>query len=117
MGRPRDGQLVVVTHHAPHPVYLPPAQRIGWAEGHAASDLSPLTDAGQAALWSMATFMVRSTSLAPGEPASCAMLPGLGSPTWRSGIIGSWRFNAASYSRRLASRTTSIAPADQPFAA
>ncbi len=51
IARPRDGPLVVVTHHAPHPVCLPPAHRTGWAAGHAASDLSPLTDTGQAALW------------------------------------------------------------------
>jgi Icc-related predicted phosphoesterase len=51
IARPRDGPLVVVTHHAPHPVCLPAAHRTGWAAGHAASDLSPLTDAGQAALW------------------------------------------------------------------
>jgi len=51
MARPRDGLLVVVTHHAPHPICLPPAHRTGWAAGHAASDLSPLTDTGQATLW------------------------------------------------------------------
>jgi Icc-related predicted phosphoesterase len=43
MARPREGPLVVVTHHAPHRGCLP--------AGHAASDLSPLTDTGQAALW------------------------------------------------------------------
>jgi len=51
LARPRDGPLVVVTHHAPHPVCLPPGLLTGWAAGHAASDLSPLTDGGQAALW------------------------------------------------------------------
>ncbi len=51
MARPRDGRLVVVTHHAPHPACLPPGHRSGWAAGIAASDLSPLTDSGQAALW------------------------------------------------------------------
>jgi predicted ATPase/Icc-related predicted phosphoesterase len=51
MARPRDEPLVIVTHHAPHPVCLPLGQRTGWAAGNAASDLSPLTDAGQAALW------------------------------------------------------------------
>jgi len=43
--------LVVVTHHAPHPCCLPPAQRRGWVAGHSASDLSVLTDVGRVALW------------------------------------------------------------------
>ena len=43
--------LVVVTHHAPHPLCLPPAHRTGWVAGNAASDLSDLTDTGQVALW------------------------------------------------------------------
>ncbi len=51
MARPRDGLLVVVTHHAPHPVCLPAAHRTGWAASYAASDLSALTDTGHAALW------------------------------------------------------------------
>ena len=48
-----DGQrpLVVVTHHAPHPLCLPEAHRTGWAAGNAASDLSYLTDAGRIDLW------------------------------------------------------------------
>jgi Icc-related predicted phosphoesterase len=49
--RPRDGHLVVVTHHAPHPICLPPAHRSGWSAGNAASDLSQLIDGGQAKLW------------------------------------------------------------------
>ena len=51
MARPRDGHLVVVTHHAPYPACLPSAYRTGWAAGNAASDLSQLTDSGQAQLW------------------------------------------------------------------
>jgi Icc-related predicted phosphoesterase len=51
MARPRDGHLVVVTHHAPHPICLPPAHRSGWSAGNAASDLSQPTDGGQAKLW------------------------------------------------------------------
>jgi 3',5'-cyclic AMP phosphodiesterase CpdA len=51
MARPRDGKLVVVTHHAPHPVCMPPAHRTGWAAGNAASDLSSLIESGEAALW------------------------------------------------------------------
>jgi predicted ATPase/Icc-related predicted phosphoesterase len=51
MARPREGRLVVVTHHAPHPCCLPPTRRTGWTAGNAASDLSALTDAGSAALW------------------------------------------------------------------
>ena len=43
--------LVVVTHHAPHPLCLPRAYRTGWGAGNAASDLSHLTDAGRIALW------------------------------------------------------------------
>ena len=46
-GRP----LVVVTHHAPHPLCLPEAQRTGWAAGNAASDLCYLTDCGRNDLW------------------------------------------------------------------
>jgi len=33
MARPREGPLVVVTHHAPHPACLRPAHRAGWAAG------------------------------------------------------------------------------------
>ena len=51
MARPRDGRLVVVTHHAPHPLCLPAAHRTGWAAGNAASNLSELTDTGQIAAW------------------------------------------------------------------
>lgn len=48
----QDGPpLVVVTHHAPHPLCLPEAHRTGWAAGNAASDLSALTDSGRIALW------------------------------------------------------------------
>jgi predicted ATPase/Icc-related predicted phosphoesterase len=51
MARPREGKLVVVTHHAPHSVCLPPAHRTGWAAGNGASDLSSLIESGEAALW------------------------------------------------------------------
>jgi predicted ATPase/Icc-related predicted phosphoesterase len=51
MARPRDGRLVVVTHHAPHPVCLPVDHRTGWVAGNAASDLSALTDVGRIAVW------------------------------------------------------------------
>ena len=43
--------LVVVTHHAPHPLCLPAAHRSGWPPGNAASDLWALTDSGRIALW------------------------------------------------------------------
>ena len=43
--------LVVVTHHAPHPDCIAPAQRGTWNAGNSASDLSALTDSGRAALW------------------------------------------------------------------
>lgn len=43
--------LVVVTHHAPHPLCLPAAHRAGWVAGNSASDLSHLTDGGRIALW------------------------------------------------------------------
>ena len=50
--QPADGRpLVVVTHHAPHPLCLPEAYRTGWAAGNAASDLSGITDTGRIALW------------------------------------------------------------------
>lgn len=49
---PRDGcPVVVVTHHAPHPLCLPTGQRTGWAAGNAESDLSHLTDTGMADAW------------------------------------------------------------------
>lgn len=49
---PRDGRpVVVVTHHAPHPLCVPAAYRQHWVAGNAASDLSHLTDTGRAALW------------------------------------------------------------------
>ena len=51
LARPRDRRLVIVTHHAPHPLCLPVTGRTGWAAGNAASDLSALTDAGWAAAW------------------------------------------------------------------
>ena len=48
---PGAGPRVVVTHHAPHPLCLPEADRGRWGAGLSASDLSPLTDAGLAELW------------------------------------------------------------------
>lgn len=51
---PGDGggcPVVVVTHHAPHPLCLPAAHRATWGAGNSASDLSALTDLGRAALW------------------------------------------------------------------
>ena len=52
LSRPHDDRpVVVVTHHAPHPLCLPPAYRTGWVAGNAASNLSYLTDAGLAELW------------------------------------------------------------------
>lgn len=43
--------LVIITHHAPHPLCLPPAHRSGWTAGNAASDLSDLIGTGRTALW------------------------------------------------------------------
>ena len=43
--------LIVVTHHAPHPLCLSADHRSGWLAGNSASDLSPLTDNGGAVLW------------------------------------------------------------------
>ena len=49
---PRDPRpVVVVTHHAPHPLCVPAAYRQHWVAGNSASDLSHLTDAGRAAVW------------------------------------------------------------------
>ncbi len=48
---PAGCPLVVVTHHAPHPLCVPAALRQSWAAGNSASDLSHLTDSGQVALW------------------------------------------------------------------
>ncbi len=42
---------VIVTHHAPHPLCLPKADRNTWRAGNSASDLSHLTDSGHAKLW------------------------------------------------------------------
>ncbi len=85
---PCDGRpLVVVTHHAPHPCCLPPAHRTGWAAGHAASDLSHLTDAGMATLW-VHGHLHRSVDLVrPAAPASSAIRPRPASPIRRSGTI------------------------------
>ncbi len=48
----RDGRpVVVVTHHAPHPLCVPEHLRNGWAAGNSASDLSHLTDTGLVDLW------------------------------------------------------------------
>ncbi len=50
--RPRDGRpVIVVTHHAPHPLCMPERSWGGWAAGNSASDLSHLTDAGLVDLW------------------------------------------------------------------
>lgn len=44
--------IVVVTHHAPHPLCVIPEEcRDTWRAGNMASDLSHLTDAGLAKLW------------------------------------------------------------------
>lgn len=42
---------VVVTHHAPHPACLGPAEIGQWIAGNCASDLSKLTDDGSVHLW------------------------------------------------------------------
>ncbi len=52
LASPGDGcPMVVVTHHAPHPLCVPSVLRHHWAAGNSASDLSALTDSGRAALW------------------------------------------------------------------
>lgn len=52
LARPGGGcPVVAVTHHAPHPLCVPAGLRGTWAAGNSASDLSALTDTGQAALW------------------------------------------------------------------
>lgn len=49
---PRDGRpVVVVTHHAPHPLCMPEHLWGSWAAGNSASDLSHLTDTGAVDLW------------------------------------------------------------------
>ena len=49
---PRDGRpVVVVTHHAPHPLCMPEHLWGSWAAGNSASDLSHLTDTGLVDLW------------------------------------------------------------------
>lgn len=42
---------IVVTHHAPHPLCLPMADRDTWRAGNSASNLSSLTDSGRVNLW------------------------------------------------------------------
>jgi predicted phosphodiesterase len=52
IGRPRDGRpVVVVTHHAPHPLCMPEHTWGSWPAGNSASDLSHLTDRGLVDLW------------------------------------------------------------------
>ncbi len=49
---PRDGRpVVVVTHHAPHPLCMPEHLWGSWPAGNSASDLSHLTDTGLVDLW------------------------------------------------------------------
>lgn len=43
--------VVVVTHHAPHPLCIPEHLWGSWAAGNSASDLSHLTDTGVVDLW------------------------------------------------------------------
>ncbi|MGI4745353.1 MAG: metallophosphoesterase [Janthinobacterium lividum] len=43
--------VVVVTHHAPHPLCMPEHLWGSWAAGNSASDLSHLTDTGLVDLW------------------------------------------------------------------
>ena len=50
----RDGDgrpVVVVTHHAPHPLCVPEHLWGSWTAGNSASDLSHLTDTGLVDLW------------------------------------------------------------------
>jgi hypothetical protein len=47
LAAPRDRRKVVVTHHAPHPVCLPPDAQSAWVAGISASDLSGLIEGGQ----------------------------------------------------------------------
>jgi Icc-related predicted phosphoesterase len=52
LAAPRDDRkVVVVTHHAPHPLCLPPEVRSAWVAGISASDLSGLIGSGQVDLW------------------------------------------------------------------
>ncbi|CAH1681150.1 hypothetical protein BOSEA31B_15136 [Hyphomicrobiales bacterium] len=51
LSQPGSLPMVVVTHHAPHPVCIAEPDRGTWAAGNSASDLSDLTDRGKAALW------------------------------------------------------------------
>ena len=51
LSQPGSLPVVVVTHHAPHPVCIAEPDRGTWAAGNSASDLSDLTDQGKAALW------------------------------------------------------------------
>ena len=84
MARPREGRLVVVTHHAPHPLCLPARQRSGWrlAIPHRTCPSSPI--AGRLRSEYMAICTTWSTWFAPAGPASFVTQPGLGSATWRS---------------------------------
>jgi Icc-related predicted phosphoesterase len=52
LSKPRDERpVVVVTHHAPHPLCVPAESRGRWDAGRYASDLSHLTDSGRVDLW------------------------------------------------------------------
>lgn len=52
LAAPRDARpVVVVTHHAPHPLCMAEHLWGSWAAGNSASDLSHLTDTGLVDLW------------------------------------------------------------------
>lgn len=51
LSEPRDGPVVVVTHHAPSPRSLDPATRSDLVSAAYASDLESLVEGGGAALW------------------------------------------------------------------
>ncbi len=52
LSNPRDARpVVVVTHHAPHPLCIAEHLRGSWCAGNSASDLSHLTDTGLVDLW------------------------------------------------------------------
>lgn len=84
-----DCPVVVVTHHAPHPLCVPAIYRRSWAAGNSASDLSHLTDSGRASLWVHGHLHESVDLLRPGgtrivcNPAG----PRFGNPAFRDGLV------------------------------
>jgi Icc-related predicted phosphoesterase len=89
----QERPVVVVTHHAPHPLCLPPVARSAWAVGISVSDLSALIEGARPALWVHGHIHARVDISHVGTRIVCSAA-GRGSPTRAFSRMGSSRWTS-----------------------